>query len=282
MSVAHYEAPIRASDPVFNLDLIPSGPQCRMPAPHWHDCLELNYVRRGRGHYRIGNLVFPLSPGAVFVIPPGTPHQSVPDPEAPHWNLTVYLRPESVARLGAESRAMVQGLMAAVQHRLATDAPREWEHAVTQLQDEALRRPRDPDPEMIATKLLQACLLVRRAVPATDAPVTVPSLRDRTAARHVARVFAHIETHLNVPLTVADIARQLGLDPGYVGALFHRHTGMRLLDYMTLRRLEIARSLLMTSDLPLREVARRSGFRDASTFYRRFRRHFARTPGTLR
>jgi len=35
----------------FGLALHPSTPGWMMPAPHWHDCLEINYVRQGQGLY---------------------------------------------------------------------------------------------------------------------------------------------------------------------------------------------------------------------------------------
>ena len=252
-----------------------------MSSSHWHDCLELNYVRRGQGRYRIGDLVFQLTPGSVFVIPPGMPHQTFADPEDPHWNLTIYLRPESVARLGSQTERMVQDLMYSVQHRRAADAPSEWDRLTAQLYDEAVRRPGNPDRDMIAAHLLQACLLVRRAARMTTSPALAPQ-QDRAGARHVHCVFAHVETHLGEHLTVAGVAKRLGLDPGYVGSLFHEHTGVRLLDYITLRRLEIARQLISGTGLSLREVARRSGFLDEATFYRRFRQHFGTSPRCLR
>jgi len=34
----------------------------------WHDCLELNYVVNGQGHYMISDVRYEVEPGQIFVI----------------------------------------------------------------------------------------------------------------------------------------------------------------------------------------------------------------------
>lgn len=54
------------------------------------------------------------------------------------------------------------------------------------------------------------------------------------------------------------------------------------MEYLTQRRLEYALHLLLTSDLPVAQVAEACGFGDASYFGKRFRKQMGLTPSQYR
>lgn len=64
--------------------------------------------------------------------------------------------------------------------------------------------------------------------------------------------------------------------------LFQRHRQVTPLQYWERRRLETARLLLETGDLPLKEIAARLGFRSNAHFTVWFRRHARTSPGRYR
>jgi len=82
--------------------------------------------------------------------------------------------------------------------------------------------------------------------------------------------------HLAEPLTVADLARHAGWARSTFARRFVAETGMAPLRWLTAARLREARRLLEVSDLPVDDVAARSGLGSAANL----RLHLARDAGT--
>ncbi len=81
-----------------------------------------------------------------------------------------------------------------------------------------------------------------------------------------------IETSLTKPMLLDELAAGVGLSTDYVARAFARRYGMRLQHYLLLRRIELARHLLVSSDLPVSEIGRRVGLPDPQYFNKQFRR----------
>lgn len=82
--------------------------------------------------------------------------------------------------------------------------------------------------------------------------------------------------HLAEPLTVADLARHAGWAPSTFARRFVAETGVAPLRWLTAARLREARRLLEVSDLPVDDIAARSGLGSAANL----RLHLARDAGT--
>jgi transcriptional regulator GlxA family with amidase domain len=82
--------------------------------------------------------------------------------------------------------------------------------------------------------------------------------------------------HLDQPLTVADLARHAGWAPRTFSRQFVAETGMTPLRWLTAARVREARRLLEVSDLPVEEIAHRSGLGSPANL----RVHLARDAGS--
>ncbi len=86
-------------------------------------------------------------------------------------------------------------------------------------------------------------------------------------------------------LSVNKIADTVYLSPNYLSLIFKRETGETLTDYLTKKRIEIAKDLLRTTDARILDVAAMVGFQDASYFSKVFKKQTGvhpqkyRTPG---
>lgn len=93
---------------------------------------------------------------------------------------------------------------------------------------------------------------------------------------------AFMEEHLLENPKLAEIAKVVHLAPNYFhrkfSALFH----MTPLAYMLGRRLDLARQLLLSTDLTLEKVAHRSGFQNAFYLSRVFKREYGVSPSEYR
>jgi AraC family transcriptional regulator len=98
----------------------------------------------------------------------------------------------------------------------------------------------------------------------------------------LARVLRLIESRLQEPLLVEDLAREACLSPFHFARMFKQSTGHSPHAYLVARRIEIARELLATTDLRIREVGKRAGFSTHAHFCSVFRTQTGMTPATWR
>lgn len=94
----------------------------------------------------------------------------------------------------------------------------------------------------------------------------------------LAEVFAVIDRRYGEPLSLRDVAAELGMTPGHLTTVVRRRTGRTVQEWIIERRMAEARSLLTDTDLPVAAVAGRVGIVDPGYFSRLFRRIHGTSP----
>lgn len=103
------------------------------------------------------------------------------------------------------------------------------------------------------------------------------SFRNRVDDR-IMRAVLKIEEDLAAPHTAEELAAIACLGTSQFKALFRKHMGEPFGAFLTRRRMEQAKSLLMHTDTPVGAVAAEVGYEDPSAFSRRFRAAFGQSP----
>jgi AraC-like DNA-binding protein len=106
------------------------------------------------------------------------------------------------------------------------------------------------------------------------------SLRDFSP--FIRDILNHVDFNLQEHLTVASLAKQFKVSPGNLSTQFRREKGMPLTDYINVKRLERAKSMLCGTGLYIKEIADQCGFMDDNYFSRLFKRHFGISPKEFR
>ena len=94
----------------------------------------------------------------------------------------------------------------------------------------------------------------------------------------LAEVFSVIDRRLGEPLSLRDVANELGITPGHLTTVVRRRTGRTVQEWIIERRMAEARSLLADTELPVGEIARRVGISDPGYFSRQFHRTHGASP----
>jgi AraC-like DNA-binding protein len=91
-----------------------------------------------------------------------------------------------------------------------------------------------------------------------------------------------LRANLNRPWSLAMLAAEAGLSRWHYAKRFHAETGISPMAFVRRERIAAARSLLVGSDLTLREIAARTGFADECQLSRVFRRVTGQSAGSAR
>jgi len=92
----------------------------------------------------------------------------------------------------------------------------------------------------------------------------------------------YIWAHYTRKLSLKEIANVSGLSAPYFSTVFKEEMGENLSNYLNRLRVEKATTMLITTDLPISEVAIACGFEDQSWFSKIFKNNTGFTPGKYR
>jgi AraC family transcriptional regulator of adaptative response / methylphosphotriester-DNA alkyltransferase methyltransferase len=138
--------------------------------------------------------------------------------------------------------------------------------------------------ELAATPLPRATPAPRNPGPGGAAPGR--SQRPATPGRRgalLAEATLAIEERFGDPdLALGDVARQIATSERQLQRVFAELAGSAFRDEVAAVRMQHAASLLQHTDLPVAEIARRVGYRQAAQFAKAFRRHHGVAPSRFR
>ncbi len=96
------------------------------------------------------------------------------------------------------------------------------------------------------------------------------------------KVRLELELHFQKRLDVASLAASSGLSRNFFAARFHERFGMTVAGYLFHLRIEMAKSLLLSTSLPIKEVAYECGIPEPNYFNKQFRRATGMNPSLYR
>lgn len=238
---------------------------------HWHDTYTVSVIEAGAERYDYRGSRHVADAGCVPVLNPGEVHTGSPAVEG-GWRYRVfYLPTEFVQHLADDLSACPQ--------------PMPW------FRDDILRDPDLTRRMSLAHRLLEECddpmgaehvlldavttLLTRHA---GQRPSIKHLPRDR---ERVATMKARLSAELAEPLTLGELAMEVGLSTFHAARMFSRETGLAPHAWRNQYRLHFALQQLRQG-LAATDVASASGFADLSHFTRHFKKSFGVTPGRWR
>ncbi len=92
----------------------------------------------------------------------------------------------------------------------------------------------------------------------------------------------YIDEHFTEKLSLEDMAAKTGFSKFHFSRLFKKYTNYNFSDYLCLRRVKEAETLLLRHDIPITDVAITSGFSSISTFNRIFKQQKGCSPSEYR
>lgn len=236
----------------------------RFPALHVHDFYEVYLFFRGEASYIVEDYAHDLMPGDLVIIPPGKFHRAAfSDLNAPYERLLVYISADAMRAMHFGGFSISERLDAMAQtgayfHPLSPEDAQSWLRCYQEATGQS-QRPSQPlltlcQLSILLTRLCDACQEDAEILPATG--VIGPIIR-------------YINEHYREALTLEHLSRQFYMTPVHLSHLFRRHARLSVHQYITAKRMMLARSLLLQGASP-QEVSVQCGYQDYSSFYRAF------------
>ncbi len=94
-------------------------------------------------------------------------------------------------------------------------------------------------------------------------------------------IVSYIIENLEKPLTLDDICKEFFLSKPQLCRMFKKSMGSTIWNYITVKRLSLAKSMLESGELPTK-VFFKCGFSTYSSFFRAYKKHFKSSPKTTK
>jgi AraC-like DNA-binding protein len=106
--------------------------------------------------------------------------------------------------------------------------------------------------------------------------------KEETNKAMLKKTVGYIKENYWKPFILEDAANHCGFSKFYFLRLFKEYTGMTPYRFLTIERINIAKQLLLTTDMQILEICVMVGFRDDSNFIRTFKSVTGTTPHLFR
>ena len=249
-------------------------------ALHWHDSMELVFVKRGAGLVQTGAVTCPARMGDIFIFTPGTLHalRQAEGQSMEYENLIFEL--ELLGGSGdlcAEKYLLpLQSGRLALTSHLTPNDPCYLQAAACLREIEDCNRSRLPGYELI----IKGGLLRFLALLIAQGKQQLPA--ETSDTRRLKTVLQWLSVHYAEELRVADAAGVCSCSSSHFMRWFHQMTGQSFIAFLSEYRLNAAAKALHTTDETVLAIASRCGFENLSYFNRAFKAHFGMTPREYR
>lgn len=112
----------------------------------------------------------------------------------------------------------------------------------------------------------------------SDHAKTILYTNDKAADSPVESAVQIILNSYDQDISIAFVAKKIGVSPNYLSALFHKETGISFVKYLTNVRMNKAKELLADSMQSVSSVALKTGYKNANYFAKVFKEYFDISP----
>ena len=249
---------------------------------HCHDEYELHLITGTSGKAFVGDWIGPFQPGHLVLCGPRLPHNWIsldaPEGGVAARDLVIQFRQEPLEQ-AAQSIAELAGASALLERArhgieffgLSQRAERHWRQVKA---GHGLRR------------LAAFCDFLADLVECNDyrllSSVQMRGSQGEAEAERISRIVKRITDNLAEPISMAEVAAELGMSESRFSRYFRRSTGNSFTDFVNRVRINNACHLLMQTDHYVTDICYQVGFNNVANFNRRFLEVKGMTPSEFR
>lgn len=236
---------------------------------HWHDCFEIELILKGRVTQTLNGEKYEMSRGDIYMLNP-TDFHSICSDNAEVYNIMFsekMLADDVLQKILSVDKNMVFRLNIREMNFaefLIGQMLYEFEHTTT-FSEEVIKN-------------LMECLFImilRKCEFSSDEIHNKEHDEIRNA-------ILYVHSRFRENPTMAQVAQIAGFNKNYFSGLFHAATGKTYKEYLNALKLEHAKKLTLTSNIPITDICYAAGFNSLTNFLRVFKEEFGTSPAVMR
>lgn len=262
-------------------------PANNMELFHWHEYMEISFVRKGRGVYEIEDKVFTVEKGDIIIINNIERHRVKYDPSDPLFETVIHFDTEFILHSREQSPGSSYTRLFLYNDTNFNNKPdldnktkKEIAVLVSEIESEYLIK--KPYYElMIRSRLLTVITYLLRlcdVIEVTDYDL----ITKRNKIGRLEQVLEYINRNYNQDISMDSVAHKFFMNPSYFSDYFKKNVGVTFSEYLMKQRIMEAVRLLKEGGTNSTEVAFSCGFNNTTSFYNAFKRITSMNPGDYR
>ena len=262
-------------DPFSTYHIKNAGRSFQIPV-HWHDELEIIYVKGGFLTVSISGESYIGKPGDAFVVSPGNLHLMGSDTgTVDYYTFLFPLKNLSFRADGLFEEKLLEPLGSGhlmINPRI-NDTAKELCEQLIEVHESKNQESESQLTAQIKTKiiLLQFILEMWKKGFIIENDTNGRNTEEK-------EMVSYIQQNYTGKISLKEFGEQFHLSEKYISRYFKEHFHITLSQYVTYLRLEHAKQLLQDTDIPVTEVAMQSGYQNVSYFIRSFKKTYEISP----
>lgn len=239
---------------------------------HYHDFHKIIVFISGKVTYHIEGKAYHLKPRDILLVSQGAIHKPEIDPSVPYERYIFWIRDDlSCQELNtcfqkANDRSFnLVRADSALQERLKDLLPEI---------EQTLQNKHFGDTVLRNALFTQFMIYINRIFLRTSSS---PDKKTYSSDTQVEQLLKYINRNLSENLSIDQLANRFFFTKYHMMRKFKNETGYTIHNYITSKRLLMARSLI-SQGMPVMKAAQASGFHDYTTFVRAYKKQFGKAP----
>ncbi len=250
---------------------------------HWHDELELIYIKKGTGTITVDFTPHKVSAGTIALILPGQLHsiEQYEQESMEYENIIFHPSMLISKKTDTSNTDLLTPLFSGTLSVPLLYTPESSHYAeisaCVDANDEISRTNPAGYQLFIKSQLFMLFFILTNKCAISERPK-----KDYKSLEKMKLILKYVENHYMDKITIEEIANEVGLSQSHFMKYFKNTMGTSFIDYLNEYRLTMASRLLLSSDSSILAIASEVGYENLSYFNRTFKKHFGMTPREYR
>ena len=262
-------------DPFSTYHIENAGRTFQIPV-HWHDELEIIYVKSGFLTVSISGENYIGTPGDAFVVSPGNLHlMGAQTGTVDYYTFLFPLKYISFRTDDMLDEKLLEPLNSG--HLMICPRVKDTAKELCEQLIEIYEAKKDESESKITTQVRTKIILLQFILEMWKKGFVI---ENDTSGRNTVEkeMVSYIQQNFTGKISLREFGEQFHLSEKYISRYFKEHFHITLSQYVTYLRLEHAKQLLQDTDIPVTDVAMQSGYQNVSYFIRIFKKTYGVSP----
>jgi AraC-like DNA-binding protein len=253
---------------------------------HWHECLEISYVKEGRGRYYIEDRICEMEPGDIIILNNIEPHYLEVYDRNMHQPVITF-EPSLIWNSGSNTLDydylkpfFERGTNFNNKLNPGNPFTSEIRDHLRVIEKEFFERPVGYQQMIKARLLMILTYLVRYFRKEEKSEAGNGSKRQQLL--RIEEILRYVSINFDRDIGLEEVASMLCVSPQYFSTFFRKVTGTTFIEYLNNIRVNNAIRLLSESDNKITHIAVECGFNNTSNFNAVFKKFTGKTPSEFR